>query len=169
MLTHKQQEAAYMATLSGQELADYQHHTTHRRAASVAARCAERHFTRYKKLKIEQPDAGVWPALHNGFYQSLAAANKQSEFGTPMLNGVATDHLSRPGITATTVLAALYSVTASQLWHEKQNYGRADNIAEFQKLLDILGPIVAELKPGKEANEYTEKMTADYKASKGKE
>ena len=169
MLTHKQQEAAYMATLSGQELADYQHSITHRKAQAVACKCADRHWTRHKKLGVEAQSAGVWPALSSGIYTALKNANEQSEFGTPMLNGVEVDHLSRPGITATLVLAALYSATAEQLYIRKKYSQKADNIAEYQKLLDILAPIVAELQPGKEANDYTERMTANYKAAHAEE
>jgi len=131
----------------------------HRKALAVVGRFCARHFQRREKLKIANSQNGVWDALHNGLYSALSTANKLPDYSTELLAG---SDMSRPGITATAVLASLYSVTSSQLDLAKKYHGRADNIAEFQKLLDILAPLVAGMKPRQESLQYTAAQTTKY-------
>lgn len=131
----------------------------HRKALTVVGRCAARHFERRKKLAIAPQEVGVWDALHNGFYSTLATANSLPDFSTELITG---STLSRPGITATAVLATLYSATSARLDLAKQYHGQPGNIAEFQKLLDILAPLVAGMKPRQESLQYTAAQTARY-------
>jgi hypothetical protein len=131
----------------------------HRRALTVVGRFCARHFQRRERLNIAPAQNGVWDALHNGFYTALATANKLPDYSTELLPG---SDMSRLGITATAVLASLYSVTSSKLELVKKYNGRADNIAEFQKLLDILAPLVGGMKPRQESLAYTAAQTASY-------
>jgi hypothetical protein len=131
----------------------------HLKARHVVARCAARHFERRQQLGIHRPNAGVWDVLHNELYYALSAANKEPEFGTALL---ADSPMSRQGITATILLASLYGAVNSQLELAKHHHGRTDNIAEFQRLLDLLAPLVASLKPTQEARAYTASQSALY-------
>jgi hypothetical protein len=131
----------------------------HRKAQAVVGRFCARHFKRRERLQIAPAHNGVWDALHNGFYTALSTANKLPDYSTELLAG---SDMSRPGITATAVLASLYSATSSKLELVKQYNGRADNIAEFQKLLDLLAPLVAGMKPRQESIQYTAAQTAYY-------
>lgn len=131
----------------------------HLKARHVVARCAARHFDRREQLGITRPNAGVWDVLNNELYYVLTLANKEPEFGTALVDGTG---MSRQGITATILLASLYGTVSSQLELAKRTHGRADNIAEFQKLLDQLAPLVAGAKPTREAKEYTATHTASY-------
>jgi hypothetical protein len=150
-----------METAQAQPTIDQQtdQDSLHRKALAVVGRCAARHFARRDKLKVQRADAGIWPVLHNGLYRVLADANKESDFSTELLAG---SDMSRPGITATAILASLYSVASSQLDSAKQYHAHPDNIAEFQKLLDMLAPLVAGCKPRQESLRYTAAQTTKY-------